>query len=203
MKFFLVCLPALFICTTNCVQKHTLLGITSGYSTTVWIQEDVGGECSYTMLEMVTIDTSAKGYRSTNYFSGDSTAMRKFIRKNFQNDSLREVFRSGNSYSYGNVFSLCAPNDSVRLREKFESWYGSPTQWNKVMGDSGIIVPKVNKGRLTLAYAAPEGFYVNYAVTRVWYSETGRLVIVFTRGCCADGGDTSNGYLIFKVKDSK
>lgn len=200
MKFLLIFFMALFFCTTNCDQKYTLLGITHGYTTTAWIQLDVGGECSYTMLEQVIIDTGAHVYRSTSYFSGDSNATRKFLKKNLQSDSLVEIKKLNNTWASPGLFSIATPEWNTRLQTKFRNGGYQVSEWNKMMGDSGIILPKNTAGKITLLYAAPEGFYVNYSIARCWYSPTAEILVVFTYGSEYESGDTSHGYLVFHVR---
>lgn len=201
MKFLLVFFLALFFCTTNCEQHYALLGVSHGYSTTIWIQLDVGGECSYTMLEMVNIGNDSLVQRSTNYFSGDSTATRKFIKKNFEYDSLVEINKANHSWTRPGLFSVSAPEWNARLRGKYKSGGYQPKEWNKMMGDSGMVLPTNATGKITLLYAAPEGFYVNYWISRCWYSPTAELLIVFTKGSEYLSGDSSDGYLIFHVRN--
>ena len=155
MQYIFIFLISVFLFTTNCDQKYAYLGTTKGtYTTTIWIQEDVGGECSYTDLDEIVLDTGSMVHHVENSFSGDSTATRRFLKTNFGLVPTNEIKRDVNgSFSSGNEFAFSAPPDDTALRSKFYAHFYSAEEWNRDMGDSGLIMPITSKGRLKKLYA--------------------------------------------------
>jgi hypothetical protein len=99
---------------------------------------------------------------------------------------------------------LRAPKYNNRLFNKFEEEFAENCayQWNTKMQEEGIDLPQTGWDmELDLAYFHPNGLYFNYQIEKVFIFPESNYILMMTKNNlkCA-GGDTMNGFLIFKFK---
>ena len=73
--------------------------------------------------------------------------------------------------------------------------------WFKLKGNNGIILPKIERRNTKLLlFSYKPGLYINYQISEVHYF-LDRYILIFTKQPLkADGLDTMDGFLIFKIK---
>lgn len=190
----------LFVCTSYCDQKYTFIGVTRGdYSTSIWILEDVGGECGYTDLQEVILDSTG-GHRVEHTSSSDSTAMRTFLKTVLVPVEFTKFARDEKGIFSNGKITVAAPPGDTAIENEFYRLGSSAWEWNTRKGSKGMVLPKCTGTQPTLTYAAPRGFYSGYVITDVWYVEEDKLLIVFTQQSTRGlGMDTMHGYFVLQI----
>lgn len=202
MQYIIVFFLSLFLFTTNCVQKINYIGMTEGQTTaTVWVMEEVGGECDFTVMHQICVDTAWRVHSTDNYYNGDTTAAGKMIRTMQPIVTNKLSADKSGKYMPDLTISFVKPKSNARLVEKFRNNYYSAWDWNKQSRDSAIAAPVFAGCTAELLYAAPRGFYVDYLISDVFYSkQTGLLVICTQQQLMAQGMDTMHGFLVYRLK---
>lgn len=203
MKHILTFCVPLILFTSFCDQEYTFMGATSGYnSSSIWILEEVGGECGYTDLQEIILVGDEKGKRAVNYSSGDTVAIRRFLNEHLHSRTSVRLTKDDKNVFSGCTslkFTLRTPVDNKRLREKFNHFGDRASDWNAMMGDSGVVAPDFTGIKASLVYASPDGLYVGYKITEVWLVSTDVIVIFTQHDQRGIGENTLHGYLIYEL----
>jgi hypothetical protein len=205
MHYLIVFLVSLFLFTTNCTQKIHFVGMTEGQTTaTVWVMEEVGGECGFTVMHQICMDTAWRVHSTDNYYEGDTTSAGKMIRDMHVIAVQHPVMQKDGKFNADPTMSFSKPKSNARWMEKFKDNYYSAWDWNKQVRDSSIVPPIFTGCTAELLYAAPRGLYVDYLISEVSYSpQTGILLICTQQQMMAPGMDTMHGFLVYRLKKKK
>ncbi len=205
MQYLFVLALSLFLFTTNCVQKIHFVGITEGQTTaTVWVMEEVGGECAFTVMHQICVDTAWRVHSTDNYYSSDTASASKMIRT-MQPIAVNRISQEGDGKFMPELtMSFVKPKANSGWVTKFRDKYSSAWEWNKQPRDSSLALPVFSGCTAELLYAAPRGFYVDYLIGDVFYSpQTGILMVSTQQQLMAPGMDTMHGFMIFRLKRKK
>jgi hypothetical protein len=96
---------------------------------------------------------------------------------------------------------MAPPPDSAQLK-LFEKEYalGDERSWNSKHGIQGINTPSVEGLNVRMVYYYPEGLYIDYTISKVYYFPRSGYVLVFTnQPRLASGLDTMHGFLLLKI----
>jgi len=194
----------LLILTTDCVQDYRVLGFSSDYEghASVWIIEDVAGECNLTQLKQVSVDSTGKTRCVSTHFKHKSDTI-EFCRAFRHLETLLfETFRPGgdNKINFQPNATLSAPAPRGDLLEKYLN-IKYLVEWNKGDPAETRMLPVFTGCRPEFLYASPDGLYFNYSISQVHYCKANGLLTVFTQQpMLAPGGDTMHGFMVFRVK---
>ncbi len=182
---------------TNCIQTFEFVGATISNSNvpTVWILEDVSGECYSTKLIQVSLSDTNISYTESNIKHYMKAASFKKSFPEFEQIPQFELTNVDGRFQYYNRvhFSIQEPVvDSTMLAQYFNDGirkYPLPVQ-----------MPLLNGVSAKLLYSYSSGLYVNYQITKVIFIPTQKLLIVFTKNSfLASGGDSMHGFMIFSI----
>ena len=188
---------------TNCLQEFTFLGVTE--PSTIWIIQDVGGECYFSKLTQIVVEDSLvysvvsnfKEFKKTKQFENSFSVLAQvpFIKLTHNNNRF--------VYQGGKEFIVAEPKVDSALISQFPNDPSKAAEpWNRQMGIRGIQLPQISGVNTTLLYAYHRGLYIKYKVDKVFFIPSKQLLIVFTnQSLLADGGDTMHGFLIFRISN--
>ena len=195
--------------TTNCEQTFTFFGITSGAiehrDVTFWIGEDISGECLGSNLIQVTLsDTLTHIIMTPNSSYGDwdwlKEGLKKFGMPKYTELKFNDEKGIWSDSGMSIKISVPEPDSEIAEHLKDAYKYGIEAIWTKRYGIEGIIIPKFEGVKTQLVYYYPEGFYINYQISSVYYDSIFKNIIIFThQPRLATGFDTMHGFLIFKI----
>lgn len=191
--------------TTNCEQKFTFF-FKVQYDHTFWIGEDLYGECGQSNLIQV-------------FLKEGKPLIKKIELAHFENwewiEPVKKAIRVEKPYVFvpngskiiedaSTGLKIKPPKPNNRLYNLFAENFAEncARQWNNSMKEDGIDTPQTWDIDLDLVYYYPDGLYFNYDIEKVFMFPESSLLLVMTKNKekCA-GGDTMDGFLIFKFKN--
>lgn len=197
-----------YVPTTNCDQKFTFF-FKMQHDDVFWIGEDLFGECGQSNLIQVFLrgeKPSAKKielaqFERWEWIEHAKKAMKTEVCYPLQLNSKQEI----NDEVLG--IKLRAPKVNNRAMNQFTEEFAEncARQWNQKMGEDGIDAPVADWDmELELAYYHADGLYCNYQIEKAFVFPESSYLLVMTKQAqrCA-GGDTMNGFLIFKFTSTK
>ncbi len=173
---------------------------------TLWIGEDLDGQCKISYLITIMLSGSDAGMSKCELL--DYQEWTRFENAFIYLDTEDEVeFTEESNHNWTDFwidFQINHPEDNNELFAKFEEHVrkggSNGKTWNKAMGPKGIVEPTFEDASASLVYAFPEGLYVNYEISDVYYFERSKYLLIFTKNNHAGVGlDTMHGFLIYKV----
>lgn len=193
--------------TTNCDQKFTFF-FKLQYDNVFWIGEDLFGECGESNLIQV-------------FLGNDKQIIKKMPLAQFERwewvEHIKKAMRTEISYALevsskqiiddeSRGIKLRTPKENNRLMNQFNNEFGEncAKQWNQKMKTDGIDEPQTWDMELDLVYYHPDGLYFNYQMEKVFvFPESSHLLIMTKQAQRCAGGDTMDGFMIFKFKTLK
>lgn len=190
--------------TTGCEQKYRLFALSEQPEPVLWIGEDVGGECSYSRLLLVTLGKSGVTVTAINVDRYGDWAWAQGAVKHLRVDVPVQLTREKSALTIAPSACLVkAPAHSSKLAAAFldhvaKGGYNGES-WNREHGAKGIVLPVLQGFTGELVYDDPGGFYVNYRLGSAYYfPRTGYLLVFTKQDQKAEGDDGMNGFMIFK-----
>jgi len=191
--------------TTNCNQSFTFLLATGDHNPGFWIIEDVGGECSYSHLIQISVEDTAVtcvllsriGYENWKWLQENA--------KHVVSQPATELVNQNSVWGIpGQSWHIKSPPRDSTLLDLFQKEYnaGRERSWNWRCGTKGISVPSVEGKAITLVYYYPEGLYIDYTISSVYYFPYSGYILIFTnQPRMASGLDTMHGFLLLKTAE--
>ena len=191
---------------TSCRQSFHLLFLTESRPLTLWVGEDLSGECSLSRLVQVVLE---EPHPRTVYTLLEEMgrwqwlARQKTRLKHFALDSL--IWREGLWWNRSGTIQLASPpadsGDMTAFWQHIAGTGSGAESWNRLHGLDGVEEPLFLSGNGQLLYAYPAGLYINYRIAKAyWFPDPGLLVLFTTQEQLAPGLDTMNGFLVYRVK---
>ncbi len=189
--------------TTNCNQSFTFLFAAADHSRVFWIVEDVGGECLYSRLIQVvakddyatTIYTRFGGYQSWKWLQDN-------VKHIVKEPAIQLENHDGVWITPDTSWRIAVPPPDSALLRLFQEEYakGGERSWNVKYGIKGVSVPSAEALNIDVVYYYPEGLYIDYTLSNVYYFPRSGYVLVFTnQRRLASGLDTMHGFLLLKI----
>ncbi|TAH22542.1 MAG: hypothetical protein EAZ08_01335 [Cytophagales bacterium] len=197
-----------YVPTTNCDQKFTFF-FKLQYDDVFWIGEDLFGECGQSNLIQVFLrgdKPSGKKieldqFERWEWIDHAKKAMKTEVCYPLKLDSKQEI----DDEVLG--IKLRSPKHNNRAMNQFEEEFAEncARQWNQKMKTDGIDEPIVDwDTELELAYYHADGLYFNYQIEKAFvFPESSYLLIMTKQAQRCAGGDTMDGFMIFKFKSLK
>lgn len=190
--------------TTNCEQKLTFF-FKLHYDNTFWIGEDLYGECGQSNLIQIFLTGEKASVKKTELAQFEKWDWIEQAKKAIRTESPYSLSPNSNQVIDNELYGikLRAPKYNSRLLNRFSDEFAEncASQWNQKMKEEGIDIPQTWDMDLSLAYYHPQGLYFNYQIEKVFIFPESNYLLLMTKNTlrCA-GGDTMNGFLIFKFK---
>jgi hypothetical protein len=193
--------------TTNCDQKFTFF-FKLQYDNVFWIGEDLFGECGESNLIQI-------------FLGNEKPLVKKMPLSQFERwewvEPIRKAMRTEIAYTLevgskqviddeSRGIKLRTPKTNNRLMNQFMEEFAEncAKQWNQKMKADGIDEPQAWDMELDLVYYHPDGLYFNYQMEKVFvFPESNHLLIITKQAQRCAGGDTMDGFMIFKFKTLK
>jgi len=194
--------------TTNCEQKFIFFFKLQN-DDTFWIGEDLFGECGQSNLIQVFLkgdkplakETELAQFERWEWIEHAKKAMKTEVCYPLKVDSKQEI----DDEVLG--IKLRSPKNNNRAMNHFNEEFAEncARQWNQKMKTDGIDEPIVAWDmELELAYYHADGLYFNYQIEKAFvFPESSYLVIMTKQAQRCAGGDTMDGFMIFKFKTLK
>jgi len=201
----LLTLCLLNVRTTNCEQKFTFF-FKVQYDNTFWIGEDLYGECGQSNLIQIFLREGKPIVKKMELAHFERWEWTEQVKKAMRIEKPYIFMPNSNKIidDANTGIKIKPPRQNDRLYNQFIENFAKncARQWNSAMQESGIDVPQTWNMDLDLVYYYPEGLYFNYDIEKVFVFPESSLLLVMTKNKerCA-GGDTMNGFLIFKFKN--
>lgn len=193
--------------TTNCEQKLTFF-FKLHYDNTFWIGEDLYGECGQSNLIQIFLTGEKAITKKTELAQFEKWDWIEQAKKAISTETPYSLLPNANQVIDNELYGikLRVPKYNNRLFNKFSDEFSENCafQWNQQMKEEGIDIPQTWDMDLDLAYYHPNGLYFNYQIEKVFIFPESNYLLMMTKNSlrCA-GGDTMNGFLIFKFKAVK
>ncbi|RMG68067.1 MAG: hypothetical protein D6715_03365 [Calditrichaeota bacterium] len=190
---------------TACRQSFHLLFLTRSQPLTLWVGEDLSGECSLSRLVQVVLDEPEARTLYTLLEDYGQWQWLKRVRDRLQHFAVDSLSRQQNLWQdrSGRIQLSAPPADSLRMQAFWDHIAGTGSgaeSWNRTRGRDGLQEPVFVKGTAVLRYAYPAGLYLNYQIDRVYLFPEAGLLVIFTRQeQLAPGLDTMNGFLVYQL----
>lgn len=189
----------ILLLSTNCEVHYRFLGVTNG--STIWIVEDVDGECGYTDLRQVDFSDSTKARSIQTYFKEDTTGFSKGFDL-LEKDKVKKLSVVNGKCTVTASLSFSLPANRNDLLAKAEERYHKDYQMKSQPGDSTMVEPVFQNGPPKFLYAADGGLYVNYTFSDIYYAPDSGLLIIFTHNDNKFTTDALHGFLVYRLPKS-
>ncbi len=190
--------------TTNCDQKFTFF-FKLQYDNTFWIGEDLFGECGESNLIQIFLENEKLMVKKMPLAEFERWEWIEPIRKAMRTEIFYalEVGSKQVIDDDSRGIKLSKPKENKRLMSQFTKEFAEncAKQWNQQMQADGIDEPQTLGMDLDLVYYHPDGLYFSYQMEKVFvFPESGHLLIMTKQAKRCAGGDTMDGFMIFKFK---
>jgi len=189
---------------TSCNQKFTFLGLTRGSHHTVWVAEELGGECLSAQLVQVILDEPDTVTVTTDIPSRQ-TGWLKEAMGNFAVEKAQPMKdNQGLWMAPATTWSVAPPQPRDDLAKAFTDHVvaggSNGSTWNKARGLKGVVPPQIGNADAKLIYFDPSGLYFDYTISQAfWMPRSGYLVVFTKQKLLAVGLDTMHGFMVLKV----
>ena len=187
--------------TTNCHQTFHFFFLSQG-SPTFWIGEDLSGECEGSKLINISIKDSIVSYSESELKEYKDWGCIPELSSIFRKYEEQPLELKGNIWENESLEISPPDYDSV-LAEEFNEHIlhggSSAYSWFNLKGNNGIILPKIERRNTRLLFSYKPGLYINYQISEVHYFPDNYLIVFTKQPLKADGLDTMDGFLIFKI----
>lgn len=192
-------------CATSCKQSFTFLLATAESNPVFWIVEDVSGECWYSRLIQITVENT-KDTAIYLPLGGHGSWNWRWLEKKMKHIVCQPAIELENQNGVWSIPGLswhieAPPSDSALLR-LFQEEYnaGRERSWNVKYGIKGINVPSLEGIDSKLVYYYPDGLYIDYTISKMYYFPHSGYALLFTnQPRLASGLDTMHGFLLLKI----
>jgi hypothetical protein len=191
--------------TTNCEQKFTFF-FKVQYDHTFWIGEDLYGECGQSNLIQIFLKEGKPLVKKMELVHFEKWEWIEPVKKAMRTEKPYIFIPNSNKIieDASTGIKIRPPKLNNRLYNQFIENFAEncARQWNNSMKENGIDTPQTWDIDLDLVYYYPDGLYFNYDIEKVCVFPESSLLLVMTKNKerCA-GGDTMDGFLIFKFKN--
>lgn len=189
---------------TFCEQRFELL---AAGDNVIWIAQDKGGECRESRLLSIHLDPQGAtiGEFRLNEYSNWGP-LRVFASKAEGRRPIELELKYGVFEYPAKGIRVKAPAPNGMALEAFDKFVrqggDGAAQWNRETGQADM--PVVQGVPAEVDYYLPDGLYLSYTMSKVYYLPDDDRLLIFTRqGRKGPNMDSMHGFVIMKLTDSE